>query len=84
VTDSTFQRHLNQLAAAKDRYLMELQECENEYKQRFGFFPSDIDDDYWIDAFHSSGWAASSRLSVEQVTKRAKYAVAMATEVNDE
>jgi len=55
--DGTFTRRLRQLVAAKKRYLAELSACEDEYKRRFGEYPSDWDDDQWIDFAHVSGEA---------------------------
>lgn len=53
--DGTFRRHMRQLTAAKFRYMKELEVCEAEYERRFGFNPSEVDDDFWIDCFHVSG-----------------------------
>ena len=81
MTDDTFQRHMNQLAAVKGKYLTKLQRCENEYKQRFGFFPSDINDDNWIDAFHCCGTDAS-RVPIQRVAESATSAAKIHIRIN--
>ena len=65
--DGTFQRHLNQLAAAKQRYLRELKLCEDEYERRFGCNPSNVDDDFWLDATHLGG-GDTATLTILEVT----------------
>jgi hypothetical protein len=65
--DSEFQRKLNRLHAANSKYKKLLFECEEEYFARFGCYPSDQDDDSWIDAFHVN----ELPLTVKEVTESA-------------
>lgn len=68
MTDKKFQKLLDDLAKANTKYKEKLNEAEEEYKSRFGEYPSAWDDDAWIDTFH----IGCGRMTVEQVTKYAK------------
>ena len=50
-------------------YKNTLEVLEEEYKKRFGNYPSDIDDDYFIDTFH---YGRSGKISVADMTDKAK------------
>jgi hypothetical protein len=52
LTNTKFQLKLNALCKANIKYKRLLAECEDEYKARFGLYPSDLSDDFWIDSFH--------------------------------
>lgn len=54
MTDKTFGKLLNRLNLAHAKYLSLLRQAEEEYKSRFGNYPSEVDDDWWIDSFHQS------------------------------
>ena len=36
------------------QYSLLLNKAEEEYKRRFGHYPSEVDDDWWIDSFHQT------------------------------
>ena len=63
MTDPQFQRHLNALSKAHEKYKAHLAACELEYQRRYGSSPSDANDDLWIDTFHIVG----GTLTVEEV-----------------
>lgn len=52
LTNAQYQLKLNALCKANIKYKRLLAECEEEYKTRFGIYPSDLSDDFWIDSFH--------------------------------
>lgn len=52
MTDKQFNSLLVRLSKANDRYRTLLDEAEEEFKKRYGFYPSEIDYDSWIDCFH--------------------------------
>ena len=71
MNDKQFQDLLNKVADALTEYSTLLDQAEVEYERRFGFNPSDRDDDHWIDSFHGSGGIGSYR-TVAQVAASAK------------
>lgn len=71
MTDKEFNSKLKQLHNAHKKYQQLLGECEDEYERRFGFNPSDIDDDNWIDSFHINCIPAN----LQQVTEHAELAL---------
>ena len=54
MTDKQFEKLLFRVNSAHSKYLQLLKEAENEYKRRFGNYPSEVDDDWWIDSFCQS------------------------------
>lgn len=68
MTDKKFQVLINQVARAGTHYQSLLLEAEKEYERRFGYSPSDLDDDGWIDALHIN----PSSISVKEVTESAE------------
>ena len=74
MTDAQFQRALDIAHRAHENYLVRLKVVEDEYERRFGFHPSNGDDDMWIDTMHGGN---PSHTTVESVTLGAtKYASA--------
>lgn len=69
MTDNKFQKLLDHLAKTNREYKDTLNEAEEEYKRRFGKYPSDWDDDTWIDTYH----VGAGNMTVEQVTKYANF-----------
>ena len=52
MTDKEFEKLIRKAhKLARDHKSM-VEAAEIEYKRRFGHHPSDIDDDWWIDALH--------------------------------
>lgn len=72
MTDKQFQLKLDALAKAMRKYRILLEECEAEYGKRYGYYPSDIDDDGWIDNYHIGPPKA---LKVKEVEENAKGSV---------
>jgi hypothetical protein len=54
MTDNKFEILLYKLNRAHRKYCKLLSLAEDEYKRRFGNFPSEVDDDWWIDSFCQS------------------------------
>jgi len=67
MTDIQFQKAINKATKKLNEYHAALEIAEEEYKRRFGTYPSDVDDDNWIDAMHLEGFG----ITVEEVTKGA-------------
>lgn len=68
MTDTQFQKAIDRARDALVDYHRLLAIAEQEYERRYGFHPSDVDDDEWIDSLHVVG----TPLSVEQVVKSAE------------
>jgi hypothetical protein len=54
MTDKAFEKLLCRLNSTHSKYLKLLKEAEDEYKRRFGNYPAEVDDDWWIDSFCQS------------------------------
>lgn len=52
MTDKQFQKELNKLAIKNAKYKHQLNLVEEEIKRRYGKYPSEVDCDSFIDAFH--------------------------------
>jgi len=52
MTDRQWQLVINKCRKAGDEHLRLLRIAEKEYIRRYGNHPSDVDDDWWIDALH--------------------------------
>lgn len=52
-----------------DTYKCTLEALEDEYKRRLGNFPSDVDDDYFIDTFH---YGRAGKISVSDMMGKAQ------------
>lgn len=59
MTDKQFDKLLTELSIAHTKYLGALIEAENEYKRRFGKYPAEVNDDFWIDSFCVNNASAS-------------------------
>lgn len=46
-----------------------MEKVENEYERRFGYNPSDVDDDNFIDTFHMP---QNDKMDVATLTQKAK------------
>jgi hypothetical protein len=69
MTDAKFQKSIDKTLALLQKYKAELAIAENEYHRRYGHYPSDIDDDGWIDCLHIGD---QSSLTVDKVDQNAK------------
>ncbi len=52
MTNQRFQGLIIRCRRAGDLYKKLLIEAEEEYKRRFGNYPGEVDDDWWIDTLH--------------------------------
>jgi hypothetical protein len=52
MTDKQWQSVINKCRSAGDEHLRLLKIAEDEYVRRYGQHPSEVDDDWWIDALH--------------------------------
>lgn len=68
MTDTKFQKVLDDLAKANENYKKLLTIAEDEIKNRFGYDPSDVDNDSWIDVYH----VGIGRMTVRQVEESMK------------
>jgi hypothetical protein len=69
MTNRKFQSLLIRTHKAKEKYFALIAEAEAEYKRRFGYYPSEVDDDHWIDRMH---YPQGSCPTVYEVTAHAK------------
>lgn len=69
MTDEKFQKLIDQTIKQKLRFFALLKKVENEYERRFGYNPSDVDDDNFIDAFHMP---QNDKMDVATLTEKAK------------
>lgn len=67
MTDKQFQKLIDRCVKAAKLHYALLQDAEAEYERRFGYIPSDVDDDFWIDSLHHG-----EDCTVEQVTQSAE------------
>lgn len=65
MTDKQFQRAINKTINKLHEYQASLKVAEDEYYRRYMHYPSDKDNDDWIDSMHVNG----SPLTVKQVEK---------------
>lgn len=63
MTDEKFQQLLDNLSAVNSKYKSLLKQAEKEIERRYGYNPSDVDNDEWIDTFHVS----TGTMTVKQV-----------------
>ena len=68
-TDRQLQILIDQTIKQKLKFFALVDKLENEYERRFGFIPSDADDDCFIDTFHTR---QGDEMTVEKMTKEAK------------
>ena len=68
MTDKQFQDLLKRAYLAGELHNTLIEQCELEYEKRFGFRPSDEDDDYFIDSVHY----AQAFPSLEKIIENAK------------
>lgn len=66
MNDKKFQKLLDRLSVANEKYFRLLKEAETEFERRFGENPSDVDCDSWIDTYHQPGGTTAT---VEEVTQ---------------
>jgi len=68
MTDKQFQKLIDRCVKAAKLHHALLQDAEAEYERRFGFNPSDVDDDFWIDSLHHG-----VEVTVAQITENAEF-----------
>ena len=67
--DNKFQELIDLTISSKEYYYEFLEALEEEYKRRFKNYPSEVDDDAFIDTFHQK---QGNKMSVEDLTMYAK------------
>jgi len=66
MTNNAFNKLLLRLSKANEKYKKLLIEAENEFKKRYGDFPSNIDFDSWIDIYHTGiGFLSAEKIEEE-------------------
>ena len=68
MTDKKLQLLINNTIKHKLIFFNFLDELEREYEVRFGFNPSDVDDDSFIDVFHMR---QGCEMTVKEMTEQA-------------
>ncbi|MCP4181434.1 MAG: hypothetical protein GY756_27035 [bacterium] len=69
MTDKELQKLINKTIRQKRIFFELVDELENEYVNRFGHRPSDVDDDMFIDTFHMR---QGSKMTVKLMTESAQ------------
>jgi hypothetical protein len=69
MTDKELQKLMDDTYNACVHHNRLLKELEEEYEKRFGFNPSSVDDDFFIDTFH---YGSGSRITVKQMAKNTR------------
>jgi len=72
MTDKKLQELMNATIRLKLKYQSKLELLEQEYERRFGYNPSEIDDDNFIDTFH---YAQGSDMTVAKLIENAKMLI---------
>lgn len=73
MTNKEFETLLTDLNKAHVEHDNLLKKAEEEYKRRFGHYPSEVDDDYWIDSFHDSPAGSSLKDVIKSAKSRSRY-----------
>lgn len=68
MSDKTLQKLMDKTYKACLQHSELVIELEKEYKNRFGNYPSDIDDDFFIDSFH---YGNGKLITVKEMTENA-------------
>ena len=69
MTDRQLQILIDQTIKQKHKFFALVEKLENEYVNRFGNRPSEVDDDCFIDTFHMN---QGNEMTVEMMTESAK------------
>jgi hypothetical protein len=69
MTNKQFQALIDRVQRLRKSYDDALAVAENEYINRYGNHPSDVDDDNWIDSLHMP---CTERLTVEKLDQEAR------------
>jgi len=69
MTDKELQKLMDDTYKACIHHKKLLDELEEEYEKRYGYDPSSVDDDYFIDTFH---YGSGGRITVKQMAKNAR------------
>ena len=75
MTNKIFSIKLKQLMAAKIKYQNLINVVENEIKERYGYFPSDVDFDTYIDTYH---YHNDRDLSIKEIQEGMSESIEMA------
>ena len=66
MTNKNYNKLLLKLASANNNYKQLLNQAEEEFKKRYGDYPSDIDFDSWIDNYHvGNGYMSAEEIDEE-------------------
>lgn len=69
MSDKQLQKLMDETYNLCIKHRKKLKELETEYIKRFGYDPSSIDDDFFIDTFH---YGSGKRITVNQMSENAK------------
>ena len=71
LTDFQFDLLLKKTAVAYNKYIKLFRLAEEEYKIRYGYYPSQMDDDFWIDSI-GGGCGDANIITSKDVDNSAK------------
>ena len=72
MNDKQLQTLINKTISLRIKYNDILNRLENEYIRRFNVNPSDVDDNLFIDTFHTQ---QNNKLTVKEFIKSAKHSI---------
>ena len=72
MTDSNWQKKINDCVKLITAHKIILRECEQEYERHFGINPSDIDDNWWIDTLHCGNGSTDLNKIIESAEMHAE------------
>lgn len=69
MTDKQWNKVIVKCKTACDKHKYLLKIAEDEYERRYGNNPSEVDDDWWIDALH----CGNGSIGLEKIIENAKW-----------
>jgi hypothetical protein len=69
MTNNKLSKKLIQLLEVKNKYHDLLKEVEKEIEKRYGYYPSEIDNDDFIDSYHYQGGKAMTLKDLDNSMK---------------
>lgn len=69
MTNKGLQKLMDDTYKARVHHRALLQRLEEEYEKRYGYDPSSVDDDFFIDTFH---YASGGKITVKQMDENAE------------
>jgi hypothetical protein len=70
MTDKQWESVIDKCRKKHSEYKKLLQIAEDEYLKRYGFNPSDVDDNLWIDLLH---YSHPKKINIDEIKKSAEF-----------